>query len=83
MLANLIFAKNLKIIKFKKLNLQIIIEGIFKLQICNETVPDLETAKTELDNTFNLIFSSETTSIFFKLDFLIWSAKNFLFSLVA
>ena len=35
------------------------------LTICKETVPDLETAKIELDKICDLIFSSETTSILF------------------
>jgi hypothetical protein len=37
-----------------------------ELEICNETVPDLETAKIELDNICDLILSSEITSILFK-----------------
>jgi hypothetical protein len=41
------------------------IDGIFKLTICKETVPDLETANIELDNICDLIFSSETTSTLF------------------
>ena len=41
------------------------------MQICNETVPDLDTAKIEFDKTLNLIFSSEMTSIIiYKLSFL-------------
>ena len=42
------------------------IDGIFKLEICKETVPDLDTAKIELDNISLFMFSSEITSIFFK-----------------
>ena len=48
-----------------------IIDGIFELEICNETVPDLDTAKIELFKILDLILSSETTSIFSILDFLI------------
>ena len=48
---------------------EIIIDGIFELEICNETVPDLDTAKTELDKILVLILSSETTSTFSILNF--------------
>ena len=37
------------------------------LKFVSETVPDLETAKIELDKICDLIFSSETTSILSKL----------------
>ena len=53
------------------------------LQICKETVPDLETAKTELDKIFDLIFSSDATSKFSILDSFILSIIKFLFSSVA
>ena len=46
------------------------IDGIFRLEICNETVPDLETAKIELDKICDLIFSSEIVSILSKSAFL-------------
>ena len=42
------------------------IDGIPALQISNEIVPDFEMAKTDLNNIFFLIFSSETISQFFK-----------------
>src|SRR6056300_1177399 len=48
------------------------IDGIFELTICKETVPDLETANIELDNICDLIFSSETTSTLFKPELLTW-----------
>ena len=37
---------------------------MFALHICSETVPDFDTAKIDLDKTSDLIFSSDTTSIF-------------------
>ena len=40
------------------------------LKFASETVPDLETAKIELDKICDLIFSSEITSILFKSVFL-------------
>ena len=41
---------------------------LLALQISNETVPDLETANTEFDKIWDLIFSSEITSTLFKID---------------
>ena len=56
---------------------------MFEFEICSETVPDLDTAKTELDKILDLILSSETTSTFSILDFLISDKIKFLFSSVA
>ena len=39
-------------------------DGTLALQISNETVPDFDTAKTDLSKTCFLIFSSEITSTF-------------------
>ena len=41
-------------------------DGTSALQISKDTVPDLDTANTELDNIWDFIFSSETTSVLFK-----------------
>ena len=45
------------------------IDGTFALQISKETVPDFETANTEFDKIWDLIFSSEITSILSNLVF--------------
>ena len=60
-----------------------IIDGIFALQICNETVPDFDTAKIDLDKISDLIFSSDITSIFLIFFCLTISIIEFLFSSVA
>ena len=60
-----------------------IIDGIFALEICNEMVPDFDTAKIDLDKTSDLIFSSEITSMFSIFFCLIISKIEFLFSSVA
>ena len=60
-----------------------IIEGTFELQTCKDTVPDLHTAKIEFDNISLFMFSSETTSTFSILNFLISDKIKFLFSSVA
>ena len=60
-----------------------IMEGILELQICNDTVPDFETANTELDKILNLILSSEATSVFSIFEFFIFSKIKFLLSSVA
>mgnify|MGYP001271090863 CR=1 FL=1 len=39
------------------------IDGTFALQISRDTVPDFETAKIDFDRIWDLIFSSEITSI--------------------
>ena len=49
------------------------IDGILELQISSETVPDFETANTEFDKIWDLIFLSEITSILDKLELLILS----------
>ena len=59
------------------------IDGIFELTICKETVPDLETANIELDNICDLIFSSETTSTLLKSELLTWLKIKSLLSSVA
>ena len=59
------------------------IDGIFKLEICKETVPDLDTAKIELDKILDLILSSETTSKFSIFDYLITEKIKLIFSSVA
>ena len=53
------------------------------LETWSETVPDFVTAKIEFDKTWDLTFSSETISIFFKSVFLTLSIINCLFSSVA
>ena len=57
-------------------------DGIFALEICNETVPDFDTAKTDLDKIFNLIFSSDITSTLGRLFSLIIFKIELLFSSV-
>ena len=43
-------------------------DGTLALQISKDTVPDLDTANTELDNIWDFIFSSEITSVLFKFE---------------
>ena len=58
-------------------------DGTLALQISKDTVPDLDTANTELDNIWDFIFSSEITSVLFKFEILSLSLIKFLFFSVA
>ena len=52
-------------------------DGMLASQICNETVPDFDTANVEFDKIWDLIRSSETTSILLNLLSLIWFIINY------
>ena len=58
------------------------IDGIFALQISNDIVPDFVTAKIEVDNISDFIFSSEITSTLFKFEIVNFSFIEFIFSSV-